>query len=76
MNIVRTEIEKVKYYIDDEEIARISGFCQAAEIDFQSLAGPRNVISQPFPVDIPFISRSRQGQTKSFSLQNAHKMES
>ena len=27
--------------------------------------------SQPFPVDIPFIRRSRQGQTKSFSLQNA-----
>ena len=30
-------------YIDDEEIARISGFCLAAEIDSQSLAGPRNV---------------------------------
>ena len=29
--------------------------------------------SQPFPVDIPFRRRSRQGQTKSFSLQNAHK---
>ena len=26
------------YYIDDEEIARISGFCH-----FQSLAGPTNV---------------------------------
>ena len=30
-------------YIDDEKIARISSFCRAAEIDFQSLAGPRNV---------------------------------
>ena len=29
--------------IDDEEIARISGFCRAAERHFQSLAGPRNV---------------------------------
>ena len=29
--------------IDDEEIARISVFCRAAEIDFQHLAGPRNV---------------------------------
>ena len=30
-------------YIDDEEIAKISCFCRAAEIDFQSLAGPRSV---------------------------------
>ena len=30
-------------YIDDEEIARISGFCRAAEMDFQHLAGPINV---------------------------------
>ena len=29
--------------IDDEEIARISGFCRAAEMDFQLLAGPINV---------------------------------
>ena len=29
--------------IDDEEIARISGFCWAAEKNFQRLAGPRNV---------------------------------
>ena len=29
--------------IDDEEIARISCFWQAAERHFQSLAGPRNV---------------------------------
>ena len=26
-----------------EKIARISGFCQAVEMDFQHLAGPRNV---------------------------------
>ena len=32
-----------EYYIDDEEIARISGLCQAAERHFQSLGGPRNV---------------------------------
>ena len=31
------------YYIDDKEIARISSFCWVAEMDFQSLAGPRNV---------------------------------
>ena len=38
-------VKEVKYYyiIDDEEIVRISGFCRAAEIDFQSLAGTRNV---------------------------------
>ena len=30
-------------YVDEEEIARISGFCQAAEIDFHRLARPRNV---------------------------------
>ena len=29
--------------IDDEEIARITGFCLAAERHFLSLAGPRNV---------------------------------
>ena len=29
--------------IDDEEIARIAGFCQAAEMDFHHLARPRNV---------------------------------
>ena len=29
--------------IDDEEIARISGFCWAAEMDFQRLDEPRNV---------------------------------
>ena len=29
--------------IDDEEIARISGFYRAAEMDFQRLAGLRNV---------------------------------
>ena len=29
--------------INDEEIARISGFCRAAEMDFQHLDGPRNV---------------------------------
>ena len=28
--------------IDDEEIARICGFCRAAERHFQSLAGPTN----------------------------------
>ena len=28
---------------DDDEIARISIFCRAAEIDLQCLAGPRNV---------------------------------
>ena len=27
----------------DEEIARISHFCRSAEMDFQHLAGPRNV---------------------------------
>ena len=30
-------------YINDEEIARISGFCQVAEMDFHHLARPRNV---------------------------------
>ena len=30
-------------YIDDKEIARISGFRRAAVMDIQSLAGPRNV---------------------------------
>ena len=29
--------------IIDEEIARVSSFCRAAEIDFYCLAGPRNV---------------------------------
>ena len=32
------------YYEDvDEEITRISRFCRSAEMDFQHLAGPRNV---------------------------------
>ena len=31
------------YDIDDEEIASTSVFCRAAEIDFECLAGPRNV---------------------------------
>ena len=30
-------------YYNDEEIARISGFCWASEMDFQCLAGPTNV---------------------------------
>ena len=38
---------KVKYYyyyfFFYEEIVRISGFCQAAEIDFHRLAGLRNM---------------------------------
>ena len=29
--------------IDDEEIARTSGFCRLAEIYFHHLSGPRNV---------------------------------
>ena len=29
--------------IDDEEIARISRYCWSAEMDFQCLAGPKNV---------------------------------
>ena len=33
----------LSYYYDDEEIAKISGFCQSAEMDFQCLAAPRNV---------------------------------
>ena len=33
----------INYYIDDEEIATISGFCQAAEMDSHHLARPRNV---------------------------------
>ena len=28
---------------NDEEIVRISGFCRAAEVNFQHLTGPRNV---------------------------------
>ena len=39
------------YYIDDEEIARISGFYLSAEGHFQSLAGPRNV-SVDFKYDV------------------------
>ena len=31
------------YYIDDEDIERVSHFCQSVELDFQRLAGPRNV---------------------------------
>ena len=31
------------YYVDDEEISRISCFCRAAEMDFHHLARPRNV---------------------------------
>ena len=31
------------YYIDDEEPQEFPVFCRAAEIDFQRLAGPRNV---------------------------------
>ena len=42
-------------YIDDEEIARISWFCQAAEIDFQSLAGPTNMSIQV--TEKPFTSK-------------------
>ena len=38
-----TALADYYYYIDDEEIARISGFCWAAERHFQSLAGPKNV---------------------------------
>ena len=30
-------------YYYDEESARISRFCQSAEMDFQHLVGPRNV---------------------------------
>ena len=37
------KVEFKNYYIVDEEFARISGFCRATEIDFQSLAGPRSV---------------------------------
>ena len=29
--------------IEDEEFARISGFCQSAEMDLHHLAGPRSV---------------------------------
>ena len=29
--------------VDDEEISRFSGFCRAAKMDFQHLAGPINV---------------------------------
>ena len=39
----RKEYLEMNYDIDDEEIARIFGFCQLAEIDFHHLAGPRNV---------------------------------
>ena len=40
----RKDLEvKYYYYIDDEEIARISSLCRAAERHFQSLAGPRSV---------------------------------
>ena len=31
------------YYYYYEKIARISGFCPEAEMDFQHLVGPRNV---------------------------------
>ena len=45
-NLIGTDIRKedleVKYYYDVEP-ARISGLCQAAEMEFQRLAGPRNV---------------------------------
>ena len=34
---------KIISYIDNEKIALIFGFCRAAEMDFQLLAGPRNV---------------------------------
>ena len=33
---------QIKYY-DDEAIARISGFCRSAEMNFHHLAEPRNV---------------------------------
>ena len=35
---------------DDEEIARTSVFCRVAEMDFQRLAGPRNV-----SIDLKYI---------------------
>ena len=38
-------------YIDDEEIERISYFCQSAEKDFYCLVGPRNV-SVDFKYDV------------------------
>ena len=38
-------------YIDDEEIARISVFCWAAEMDFHHLARPRYV-SVDFKYDV------------------------
>ena len=36
-------IESATAPSDDEEIARISCFCGFVELDFQRLAGPRNV---------------------------------
>ena len=38
-----TALSDYYYYIDDEEIVRISSFCRAAERHFHGLAGPRNV---------------------------------
>ena len=35
----------LNYYIDDEEISRISTFCQAVEMDSHHLARPRNGIA-------------------------------
>ena len=35
-----TTLSDYYYY---EKIARISSFCQAAEMDYQRLAGPKNV---------------------------------
>ena len=32
-----------EYYIDDEEIARISHFSRVAEMDFHHLVGPRKM---------------------------------
>ena len=37
LNFVYYSTWYVIFFIDDEEIARISGFCRAAEMDFQSL---------------------------------------
>ena len=39
---------------DDEEIARISRFSRAAEMDFQRLAGPINV-SVDLKYDVPCL---------------------
>ena len=36
--------------IDDEEIARISRFCWSEEMDFQHIAGPKNV-----SVDLKYV---------------------